>query len=155
MKGNYAFIDSQNLNLSIRESGWELDFQRFMVFLKDKYQVEKAYIFIGYVQGNEGLYTYLQNAGYIVVFKPTLSKKGVTKGNCDADLVLHCMIQYPNYEKAIIVSNDGDFHCLIEYLVEKEKFMKLMTPSFRYSSLLKKFAPFIVSIPLIKHKVKK
>ncbi len=26
---NYAFIDSQNLNLSIRDQGWVLDFRRF------------------------------------------------------------------------------------------------------------------------------
>jgi len=34
---NYAFIDSQNLNLSIREQGWVLDFKKFRIYLKDKY----------------------------------------------------------------------------------------------------------------------
>ena len=37
----YAFIDSQNLNLGVRSQGWKLDFERFRVFLKDKYKVEK------------------------------------------------------------------------------------------------------------------
>ena len=67
----YAFIDSQNLNLSIRAQGWKLDFKRFRIYLKDKYKVEKAFLFIGYVAGNESLYTYLQKSGYIIVFKPT------------------------------------------------------------------------------------
>ena len=121
---NYAFIDSNNLNLAIKDCGWELDFARFYIYLKDKYKMKKAFLFIGYVTGNEALYTFLQKVGYIVVFKPTLEykKRGeiYTKGNVDAELVLHTMIEYPNYDKAIIVSGDGDFHCLIEYLKEGE-----------------------------------
>lgn len=71
----YVFIDSQNLNLAIRDCGWELDFTRFYVYLRDKYKVTKAFLFIGYVPGNEALYTSLQKSGYIVVFKPTLEYK--------------------------------------------------------------------------------
>ena len=138
----YAFIDSQNLNLAIHDAGWKLDFKRFHVYLRDKYNVKKAYLFIGYVPGNETLYTSLQNIGYIVVFKPTLERKdGVIKGNCDAELVLHCMIEYPNFAKAIIVSGDGDFHCLIEYLKENGKLFKVGVPHKRsFSALLRKFA---------------
>ena len=67
-ENTYAFIDSQNLNLGILGCGWKLNFGRFYVYLKDKYHVSKAYLFIGYVPGNEALYTYLQQAGYIVIF---------------------------------------------------------------------------------------
>ena len=58
-KNNYAFIDSQNLNLGVRTQEWELDFARFRVYLKDKYDIAKAFLCIGYVKGNEGLYKYL------------------------------------------------------------------------------------------------
>ncbi len=150
---NYAFIDSQNLNLAIRDLGWKLDFSRFRVYLKDKYKIEKAFLFLGYVSGNESMYESLQKNGYILIFKPTLEKDGIIKGNCDAELVLHCMIEINNYEKTVIISNDGDFHCLIEYLVKKEKLLKLVTPSFKYSTLLKKFASFIVPVPLFRKKV--
>ena len=54
---NFAFIDSQNLNLGIIADGWKLDFTKFRIFLKDKYNVEKSFLFIGYVKGNESLYT--------------------------------------------------------------------------------------------------
>jgi uncharacterized LabA/DUF88 family protein len=40
-------------------------------------------------------------------------KNGKIRGNDDAELVLHAMIDIQNYEKAVIVSGDGDFHCLI------------------------------------------
>lgn len=59
---NYAFIDSQNLNLGIRDCSWHLDFARFRTYLKDKYHVTQAFLFVGYVSGNEALYTDLQRA---------------------------------------------------------------------------------------------
>jgi uncharacterized LabA/DUF88 family protein len=136
---NYAFIDSQNLNLSIRALGWELDFSRFRIYLQENYSVTKAFLFIGYVEGNNDLYASLQTAGFICIFKPTLKyKDGTTKGNCDAELVLQTMIEYPNYDKAIIVTGDGDFYCLVKYLVEKEKLEALMVPNkLKFSALLK------------------
>ncbi len=144
-ENNYAFIDSQNLNLGVKSQGWDLDFARFFVYLKDKYKIKKAYLFIGYVPGNEALYTYLQSAGYICVFKPTLEIKEEDgsvriKGNVDAELVLHTMIEYKNYDKAMIVSGDGDFHCLIEYLEKGDKLGRIIIPNRKaYSSLLWKF----------------
>lgn len=141
---NYAFIDSQNLNLAIRALGWELDFGKFRIYLKDKCNITKAFLFIGYVPGNEHLYTHLQNTGYLVVFKPTLEYKKdgerFTKGNVDAELVLHSMIEYPNYDKAVIVSGDGDFYCLVEYLLQNDKLHRLLVPNYyKYSALLRKF----------------
>lgn len=142
MKKNYAFIDSQNLNLAIREQGWSLDFKRFRIYLKDKYKIEKAFLFIGYLPENQSLYKNLQDAGYILVFKPTLVRKdGEIKGNVDAELVLHAMIEYKNYSKALIVTGDGDFYCLVDYLNKKDKLLKLLVPNVKkYSKLLKPFA---------------
>jgi len=138
-KNNYAFIDSQNLNLSIRELGWVLDFKHFRVYLKDKYNVSKAFLFIGYVEGNNDLYKSLQEAGFICIFKPTLKyKDGTTKGNCDAELVLQTMIEYNNYEKAVIVTGDGDFYCLVKYLIEQNKLEAIIIPNrLKFSALLK------------------
>ena len=142
-KNNYAFIDSQNLNLAIRDQGWTLDFGRFRKYLADKYAVVKAFLFIGFVPTNETLYTNLQQQGYILIFKPTLVlSNGRVKGNVDAELVLHTMIEYPNYEKAVIVSGDGDFHCLIKHLRGRKKLEKLIIPNqHKFSSLLREFIP--------------
>jgi len=141
-QNNYAFIDSQNLNLSILSLGWKLDFARFRVYLREKYGVEKAFLFIGYVKENEKLYKFLKNSGFICVFKPTLEyKDGTTKGNVDAELVLHTMIEYLSFDKAVIVSGDGDFYCLVKYLLEQNKLKTVLVPNYiKYSALLKKFA---------------
>jgi len=146
-ENNYAFIDSQNLNLSIRELGWKLDFARFRRYLKDKYCINKAFLFVGYVEGNENLYKSFQEAGFICIFKPTLRyKDGTTKGNCDAELVLHTMIEYQNYTRAVIVTGDGDFHCLVKYLIENKKLKAVLIPNQnKFSALLKfkKFKPYL------------
>ena len=156
---NFAFIDSQNLNLGVRSQGWILDFARFRVYLKEMYHVEEAYLFIGFIDGNQMLYTYLQKAGYVCIFKPTVitteNKKIKIKGNVDAELVLHSMIEYLNYDRAIIVSGDGDFRCLIEYLDKKDKLFKIIVPNKKYSSLLREFSRYIVNIDLLKEKLKK
>jgi uncharacterized LabA/DUF88 family protein len=55
-------------------------------------------------------------------------------------MVLHAMIELPNYHKAVIISGDGDFHCLIKYLKAKNKLKKLLIPNQRkFSSLLREF----------------
>ena len=69
---NFAFIDSQNLNLGVRSQGQKLDFGKFRQYLVTKYNVKKTFLFIGYIRGNQLLYTYLQTVGYICIFKPTL-----------------------------------------------------------------------------------
>jgi uncharacterized LabA/DUF88 family protein len=146
LQNNYAFIDSQNLNLSIRDQGWVLDFGKFKQFLRDKYRVTHAFLFIGYIYENQDLYISLQKDGYILIFKPTLRlPDGRVKGNVDAELVLHAMIEYDNYDKALIVTGDGDFYCLVDYLVKKDKLLKLMVPNRnKFSSLFRKMMPHIM-----------
>jgi len=155
MLQNYAFIDSQNLNLAIQDQGWKLDFKRFRKYLKDKYKISKAFLFIGYLETNESLYKALKEYGYILIFKPTLILPGgKAKGNVDAELVLQCMIEYENFGQALIVSGDGDFHCLIDHLKDNEKLLKLMIPNqHQYSSLLRKFVPDIAFMNNLRKKL--
>lgn len=140
-ENNYAFIDSQNLYLGIKKLGWEIDFGKFRIFLKEKYSISKAYIFIGYLPSNKKLYFKLAKSGFICIFKPVLNKIGEkVKGNIDTELVLHTMVQFNNFDKAVIVSGDGDFYCLVEYLLRRSKLEAIIIPDEkRYSFLFKKF----------------
>lgn len=153
----YAFIDSQNLYQGIRRAGWKLDFDKFRNYLRTKYLVSKAFLFIGYVPGNESLYQDLQRSGYILIFKPTMKvfdgEKVTYKGNVDAEMVLRVMIEFPKYSNAIIVSGDGDFYCLIEYLAEANKLSKIIAPNKDHSALLKKYSDHIVILDPLKHKL--
>jgi len=96
---NFAFIDSNNVNKAIEGLGWKLDWIRFRVYLKEKYNVSKAYLFIGYIPDNSDLYSSLQEAGFNLIFKPTYRKPdGKIKGNVDAELVLQAMREYKKDE---------------------------------------------------------
>ena len=141
-ENNYAFIDSQNLNLGVQSLGWSLDFRKFRTYLREKYGISTSYLFLGYMQENQDLYSSLQKAGHVLVFKPVFSNEnGDVKGNVDADLVLQAMIEYPNYDKAIIVSSDGDFYSLVKYLYERKKLKFVMSPYVKTCpKLLKKSA---------------
>ncbi len=142
-KGNhYAFIDSQNVNLGVRELGWRLDFRKFRIYLEEKYSITRAYLFIGYLPGNIQLYDALERYGYSLIFKQAyIYGTGIIKGNIDAELVLQAMVDYGNYDRAIIVSGDGDFACLVRYLNKNGKLGSVIVPNQKkYSGLLKKAA---------------
>lgn len=152
----YAFIDSQNLNLGILDQGWRLDYKRFLVYLKEKYNVEKAFLFIGYIPTNQKLYDFLKRSGYKLIFKPTvLDSNGKAKGNVDAELVLYSVrIEYENYGKAVIISGDGDFQCLVKYLAKQNKLSKVLVPNQKkYSKLLSEYRKYLVFMNDLKGKL--
>jgi uncharacterized LabA/DUF88 family protein len=165
----YAFIDSQNLNLSVQKLGWKVDWRKFRQFLADKYGATKAFMFIGYIPEFEALYEQMHDLGYAIVLKPTFDmtrprpevtqttdnkdgskqeneEKKPVKGNIDAELVLWAMKEISNYDKAIIVSGDGDFYSLVEYLEEKKRLLHLLAPTGHYSNLYNRYEQYIVRL---------
>jgi uncharacterized LabA/DUF88 family protein len=167
----YAFIDSQNLNVGTQKFGWKMNWARFRKFLTDEYGVDKAFMFIGYIPENQPMYEQLHESGFMVVLKPTFDmtrlqpdaakenekaepgepeEKKPIKGNIDADLVLWTMKELKNYDKAIIVSGDGDFYSLVEYLEAERKLLHLLTPSGHYSQLYNKYEQYVVRLDRFK-----
>jgi uncharacterized LabA/DUF88 family protein len=154
----YAYIDSQNLNVTTQKDGWKMNWARFRQWLAEEYGVTKAYMFIGYVPEFEQMYEQLHDQGYAIVLKPTFDmtrvqdepkegeepeEKKPVKGNIDAELVLRAMKDFATYDKAIVVSGDGDFYCLVEYLDEQGKLLKLLAPTRKYSSLYNKYEQYV------------
>jgi uncharacterized LabA/DUF88 family protein len=153
----YAFIDGQNLNLGVRNDvvnrrgkmvykGQRLDYRRFRHYLREKYGVTRAYIFIGFMPTNNTLYTALQSAGFTLIFKTVAlytddDGKEVPKGNVDTDIVLHAAaISLDRYDQAVFVSGDGDFLSLYQFMQDKGKLLRIVVPNrHRYSRLLNVF----------------
>lgn len=134
---NYAFIDGQNLFKGIQRLGWTLDYKKFLIHLREKYKVSTAYYFIGYIPEYQWLYDMLNGYGYKIIHKEVLTlADGNKKGNVDAELVLQAMIDYDSYYQAIIVSGDGDYSCLVKYLLENNKLKIVIAPNLDNSSIL-------------------
>ncbi|MBI2462972.1 MAG: NYN domain-containing protein [Candidatus Spechtbacteria bacterium] len=139
LTNNFAFIDNTNIHKGIGMLGWKLDFAKFRKLLKERYGVIRAYMFIGYMAGNQDMYRDFQNMGYTLIFKPTLPKKdGGIKGNCDAELVLQAMIDLNSYDNAVIITGDGDFQCLVKYLRKINKLGYVLSPNRKWCSILLK-----------------
>ena len=129
---NFAYIDGANLHRGIESLGWTLDYRRFRIWMSEKYSIQKAYLFIGLIPKYSDLYKYLQESGYTMVFKEVVyNSDGNPKGNCDADLVLQAARDaYENkFDRAIIVSSDGDYAGLVKFLQAKQKLFAILSPS--------------------------
>ncbi len=120
---------------------WDIDLARFRIYLEKKYNVQKAYYFLGYVQhGNDELYDHIQSSGFILRFRQhseaMVSKK---KGNVDSDIIFEAMkkiYKEKDIDKIVLVSGDGDYKMLVDFLIEEGKFEKILFPIRRYASSL-------------------
>ena len=133
---NQVFIDGQNLIMGTKmaERPWAIDWRRFRTFLREKYNGEKVYYFIGaYDRRFEKLYNYLKEDDYIVVFREhSEDMSGSKKGNVDTDIVFTIMkklIEKEELDKIILVSGDGDYFRMVKYLIDKNRFGKLLAPN--------------------------
>lgn len=142
---NIAYIDGQNLHLgtTLRDPEWRVDLARFRVYLERKYNVKKAYYYLGYIQ-EEGkgdqLYEEIQSAGFILVFRQhTAAMLGEKKGNVDSDIIFSIMKRLylrEDFEKIVLVSGDGDYKSLVDFLIEENKLEKILFPKQRFASSL-------------------
>ncbi|MBU0458198.1 NYN domain-containing protein [Patescibacteria group bacterium] len=140
-KPNLAFIDGQNLHLGTTQDGWKINYKRFRRYLLDKYKVEEANYFLGFTNEDEqDLYSNLQKAGFIVCFREHSSAlKATKKGNVDTDIVFEVMrtlIERDDFGKIILVSGDGDYKKLVDYLIKKGRLEKILFPNRQYASSL-------------------
>lgn len=134
----HIYIDSANLHRASNELGFQIDYKKFRGWLRQKYNVEKAYMFIGMIPGNAKRYEYLQECGFILVFKETISVGTMIKGNCDAELVLKSVSDFYTkaFEKCMLITGDGDFACLAEFLQKEGVLVGVLAPNREKCSFL-------------------
>lgn len=144
---NIAYIDGQNLFMGTtrKDPEWRVDLFRFRVYLREKYNIQRAYYYLGYVQNGDvyqSLYEEIQAAGFILVFREHNSAMlGTKKGNVDSDIifsVMKRMYKHEEFDQMVLVSGDGDYKILVDFLIEEKKFKKILFPKRRYASSLYK-----------------
>jgi uncharacterized LabA/DUF88 family protein len=144
---NIAYVDGQNLHMGTTSADpkWTVDLARFRNYLDRKYDVETAYYYLGFVQDGanfEKLYETIQKAGFILVFREHNSAMlGAKKGNVDADIVFSIMKRLylqEKFNKIVLISGDGDYKMLVDFLIEQDRFEKILFPSGKRRSSLYK-----------------
>lgn len=144
---NLAYVDGQNLFMGTTKDkpSWAVDLSRLRVYLEEKYGVGKAYYYLGYVQEGErveSLYEEIQSAGFILVFRQHNSAMlSLKKGNVDSDIIFSVMkrlYQREEFDKIVLVTGDGDYKMLVDFLIEENRFEKVLFPNRKYASSLYK-----------------
>jgi uncharacterized LabA/DUF88 family protein len=152
-----AYIDASNLHFGIKQNDWDLDYRSFRSWLRDKYAVDKAILFMGLLPDKSKLYNSFQSMGYDICFRPTIvQKNGDIKGNVDGELILAIARGFyeNSLDEAVLVSGDGDYYCIVEFLKEKKVPIKIISPNKKYLSfLLRKSNVPIVILDDFKHKL--
>ncbi len=147
LENNIAYIDGQNLHMGTTKSApkWRIDLTRFRTYLKEKYHVDRAYYYLGYVQQGvnfDSIYEEIQEAGFILVFRQHNSAMiGKKKGNVDSDIIFSAMkrlVTGDDFAKVVLVSGDGDYKMLVDFLIQQKRFAKILFPNKKYSSSLYK-----------------
>jgi uncharacterized LabA/DUF88 family protein len=138
----FAFIDGKNLHLSSQTLGWKVDYARFRIYLQDQYHVTKAYLFLAHNSTNAQLYRDLQQQGFELIFRPEMETyQSKLRGYTETELVLWAMAEGNSYDRAVIVSGDGDLYCLVDYLNKRGKLLRVLVPDYyKYSSHLNRYA---------------
>jgi len=162
-ENNFAFIDGQNLYMGTNseDPAWSIDFFKFRQYLRKKYNVTRAYYFLGFVINEKNdLYDKIQEAGFILKFREHNSAMlGKKKGNVDSDIIFSIMkkiYKKETFDKIVLVSGDGDYSMLVDFLIEENRFKKILFPNKKFaSSLYKKitrvYFDYLVNI---KHRIK-
>jgi uncharacterized LabA/DUF88 family protein len=132
------YIDGNNLYRGAKALGFEIDYKKFRGWLRQKYNPQNIYLFIGLVPDRTKFYEHLQECGFILIFKQTVSVGGVIKGNCDAELVLKTVSDFytKSFDTCILITGDGDFGCLAEFLKENNAIRCIVSPDKKKCSFL-------------------
>ena len=158
----WAFIDMQNLYQSVQEERWKINWRLFFQYLAKVHNVSRAVGFMGYVYENRWIYSRIMKAGFTIEFREVnrLADGKIEGGNCDADLTGYAMNYKYDYDKAILIGDDGDYCNTLKLLKKQNKLKLVISPHSidKTSELIKKGIGlnFILSIQnirtLIEHK---
>jgi len=143
---NIAFVDGQNLYMGTTldiQNPWKINLTKFRIYLEKKYQVTTAYYYLGYAEDkHQSLYRSIQEAGFILTFrKHNTAMTSKKKGDVDTDIVFDIMkklYQEDVFEKIVLISGDGDYKKLVDFLITENKFKKILFPNKKFASSLYK-----------------
>jgi len=142
---NYAYIDGANLHYTYENIDWKVDYEKLLVYLRKRLNVDIAYYFIGKTENNEDLYTNLDSVGYTIKLKEpspyitaddlcphcnTIIRPAMQRYKADIDsyLTMQVLIDWDNFDKAVLITSDGDYDELVKRLLSRDKLKMVFAP---------------------------
>jgi len=130
-RATYVFIDASNIIYGCSNQGWKMDFQKLIKYLKERFEAKKVFYFAGLDPENKkqlGFYEKLQEFGYILRLVPLKTfSDGSRKGDVDSRMTFEIMRHFKNYDQVIVLTGDGDYYWVLEYLLEQGKNLKVLS----------------------------
>jgi len=121
----FVFIDASNIIYGASELGWKVDFEKLIKYLKERFGARKVFYYAGLDPENKKQLKFcerLQEFGFILHLVPLKTfKGGIKKGDVDSRLTFDLMKLEKEYDEAIVMTGDGDYFWVLEYLLERKK----------------------------------
>jgi len=132
------YIDGNNLHRRASELGFIINYKKFTGWLKQKYKAQNVYLFLGFINKLKEYYDQLTQNGLILVFKEVTYGNNSVKGNCDAEMILKVVSDFytKSFNTCLIITGDGDFGCVVEFLRNNAVFDGVIAPDKNKCSIL-------------------
>ncbi len=146
----YAGVEIYDFSYSVLNDE-PIDLKELFRFLENKLEQQKdrmaeyKIFVLGKNIARIKFYLKLKHFGYILKLKPTKiypSEEGPPKkkANCDVDMTFDLMKMQNEFDKAIILSGDGDFAILLKYLKAIDREIIILSRNERTAKEIKRIA---------------
>jgi uncharacterized LabA/DUF88 family protein len=124
MRGKITiFIDGNNLFHAARSVGVEIDYAKFLNFLRGNSPLLRAFFYTGVdekAERQQGFLLWMRRNGYRVVEKDLKTyADGTKKANLDVEIAVDMLSLADKYDTAVLVSGDEDFSYAINAVAYK------------------------------------
>jgi uncharacterized LabA/DUF88 family protein len=124
------------------------DLEKFLVTLireKGKYMTDAQIVLLDRHLRRVHFYLKLQTFGYHLILKPVKTFEdeagnATRKANCDVDMAFRLMLEQAAFDRAIILSGDGDFLPVLKHLRKIGKEVLVLARGPRTAREIKQFA---------------
>lgn len=157
-----VFIDAANLENSVKDLGWWIDYQKLYSFFKKQTRlvgVRHYGVRFGNLHHDKFL-TVLKRIGFKLITKPLkiikeedAEKGGTRKANFDVEIAVDAVKLISSYDTLVLFSGDSDFEALVKTLKTEGRKVIVVSTKHHVSRELVKSCSQYLDLRRIKEKV--
>ena len=133
-----VMIDAANLESSVKDLGWWIDYVKLRNLFNNKKLVEIRNYCVHHSADNQNnFFAFLKKNKFVLITKPlkiikqgNISKDNLRKANFDVEIAVDALEMADKFDTLVLFSGDSDFDYLIKILRNKNK--KVIVISTKY-----------------------